>query len=81
MVRQLTQEAFDAIMEKPELYGDVSEILGVRLISLPKVVQRTPDRLSHYDVVVRVSKYLRKDPNDILEEVPVDVQSESKVPA
>lgn len=77
MTRQLTKEALEAIINNYKgLYSDVCSILGVKFISLPKVIQRTPNRLAHYDVVLKVSEILETTPEKVLTE-PVEASLET----
>lgn len=71
MAKQITQEAVDFINEKPLLYVEVAELLGITPSSLATYLIRKRQKLARYDIVVRVASEMGVDPERLIEPVPV----------
>lgn len=67
MSRRLSQKAIEALNTNTNLYKEVCDAVGVKPISLPKLIQRNSDKLTRYDIVILIASHLGLSPEEILE--------------
>lgn len=69
------QEILDMVKSDPDLFAIVANEMGVKPVSLSSMIDRNGHSLNKYGVVKVVADYLKKNPEELLEE------SEVKEPA
>lgn len=62
----LTDDAYKAIEEDPQLFGDVCEALHVKPVSLPQMITRKSRRLTEYPVLRLIAKKQGTKPENLL---------------
>lgn len=71
MARRLTSDAKKKVMDDASLYADICLICNLKPGSLSQLLGRNSKRLISHDAVVKISEAMNKQPEDILEEIPL----------
>ncbi len=68
MAKVLKKEVLDKIKTDPDLFHSVCKAMDVTPAYLPVALSRNGNTINKYSIVTLIASYLRRDPEDLLEE-------------